>query len=556
MRERPTWRIVTRGGLARYETVWQDEPVDSATLTTAPEQPGRFARSLPFGRYRLEVTQPGGLAIAAVRFRSGWTGSDSPEVPDKVDVSADRAAYPDGATARIHIQSPFAGQASLAVLTNRLISLRNIPVREGANEVELPVDAAWGPGAYAAVTVFRPGAAADGQPRRALGLAWVALDPAPRRLGVAIEAPEKLRPRQRAEIPLRITGAEGMAHLTLAAVDEGGAAADAVPEPRPGGAFPRPPAAGDRSARRLRKADPAARGRAGGAAPGRRWRCGGQRHHPAAACRGAVLRRGGGGRRWRGAGAARPAGVQWRDPADGGGLGRAARGLGQPAAAGARPGGGRGAAAALPGTGRHRPHAAAAAQSGAAARRGDGGDRGGGPAGAGGRGAAQRHARHRGAGRPRHPAARHRRRRGGGAAFRHRPRGLSRDAGEPDHPPLLPPPRHRGGDHRAGAARRGAVGARPVALRAGHGGGPRQLGPAGALRCRGADARGAGLPALVHRAIGDQGAGARRLAGGGGAGGEARRRRRRAARQAALGWRLRAVERAGRAGSLGHGLCD
>lgn len=221
LRERPTWRIVTRGGLARYETVWQDEPVDSATLTTAPEQPGRFARSLPFGRYRLEVTQPGGLAIAAVRFRSGWTGSDSPEVPDKVDVSADRAAYPDGATARIHIQSPFAGQASLAVLTNRLISLRNIPVREGANEVELPVDAAWGPGAYAAVTVFRPGAAADGQPRRALGLAWVALDPAPRRLGVAIEAPEKLRPRQRAEIPLRITGAEGMAHLTLAAVDEG-----------------------------------------------------------------------------------------------------------------------------------------------------------------------------------------------------------------------------------------------------------------------------------------------------------------------------------------------
>lgn len=221
VRERPQWRIVTRGGMARYETVWQDEPVDSATLTTAPDKPGRFARTLPFGRYRLEVTQPGGLAIAAVRFRSGWVGSDSPEVPDKVDVSADRAAYPDGATARLHIQSPFAGQASLAVLTNRLISLRNIPVREGANEVELPVDAAWGPGAYAAVTVFRPGAAADGQPRRALGLAWVALDPAPRRLGVAIEAPEKLRPRQRAEIPLRITGAEGMAHLTLAAVDEG-----------------------------------------------------------------------------------------------------------------------------------------------------------------------------------------------------------------------------------------------------------------------------------------------------------------------------------------------
>lgn len=221
VRERPEWRMVTRGSLARYETIWRDEPVDTADLTTVPDRPARFARSLPFGRYRLEVTQPGGLAIAAIRFRSGWVGSDSAEVPDKVDVSADRQSYAPGATARIRINPPFAGRASIAVLTDRLLQMQEADVPAGGSEVEVPVEAGWGPGAYVAVTVFQPGAAAEGQPRRALGLAWLALDPAPRRLAVAIEVPDQLRPRQRTEIPIRIGNAAGTARLTLAAVDEG-----------------------------------------------------------------------------------------------------------------------------------------------------------------------------------------------------------------------------------------------------------------------------------------------------------------------------------------------
>jgi uncharacterized protein YfaS (alpha-2-macroglobulin family) len=233
VREVPDWRIVSRGGFARYQTVWRDEPVDTATLATAPDRPARFARALPFGRYRLEVTQPGSLAIAAIRFRSGWVGSDSAEVPDKVDVSADRQSYAPGTAARIRINPPFAGRASLAVLTNRLVSLRDIEVPAGGTEVEVPVEAGWGPGAYVTVTVFRPGSAGEGQPRRALGLAWVALDPAPRRLAVTLEAPDLLRPRQRVELPVRVANAAGPVRLTLAAVDEGILQLTRFPSPDP-----------------------------------------------------------------------------------------------------------------------------------------------------------------------------------------------------------------------------------------------------------------------------------------------------------------------------------
>ena len=221
VRERPNWRIVVRGSIARWETVWRDEPVDAQEIRVTAQQPARFARTLQFGRYRLEVTDANGLGITSIRFRSGWAGVESAEIPDRVDVAADRRAYLPGETARIRITPPFAGRASITVLTDRLVSLRDIQVAEGGTEVEVPVDASWGPGAYVAVSVFRPGETRNGQPARALGLAWVGIDPAPRTLGVAIDTPQLVRPRQRVEVPVRVTNAAGPVFLTLAAVDEG-----------------------------------------------------------------------------------------------------------------------------------------------------------------------------------------------------------------------------------------------------------------------------------------------------------------------------------------------
>jgi uncharacterized protein YfaS (alpha-2-macroglobulin family) len=221
VRERPDWRIIMRERLARYETVWRDEPVDSTDLQVAPNAPGRFARRLPFGRYRIEVTDPTGLAIASYRFRSGWAQADSAEVPDRVDLAADKRAYTAGETARIRITPPFAGRASVAILTDRVWSIREVDVPEAGAEVEVPVDAAWGPGAHVAVTVFRPGASPAGRPGRALGLAWLGIDPAARRLDVAIETPDLVRPNTRVTVPIRLAQAGGSAMVTLAAVDEG-----------------------------------------------------------------------------------------------------------------------------------------------------------------------------------------------------------------------------------------------------------------------------------------------------------------------------------------------
>ncbi len=215
VRERPDWRLVTRGSLARYETVWRDAPMETRDIAIPADGVFRFAATLDFGRYRLEVVQAGGLAATSYRFRAGWAGSDSPDVPDRVDVSADRRGVPVGQSVKIHIAPPFAGQATLAVLTDRVLAMRTLDVPAGGMDVEVPVEASWGPGAYVAVHLFRP---AGSRPPRAIGLVWVGVDPAGRSLPMAIGTPERASPRAALAVP--VSAAPG-AWVSLAAVDEG-----------------------------------------------------------------------------------------------------------------------------------------------------------------------------------------------------------------------------------------------------------------------------------------------------------------------------------------------
>lgn len=218
VRERPDWRLVMHGNLARYETVWRDEPLRTLDVTIPADAPLHVAQKLDFGRYRIEVLEANGLAASSFRFRSGWVSSDNPDVPDQVDVSADRASYPPGATARIHIAPPFAGEATLLAMGSRVHMLRTLSVPAGGMDVDVPVSADWGPGAYIAVHLFRPAGDAKDRPKRAIGLTWVGIDPAARTLLVAFDTSEKLPPRARATVG--ITTAPG-AWVSLAVVDEG-----------------------------------------------------------------------------------------------------------------------------------------------------------------------------------------------------------------------------------------------------------------------------------------------------------------------------------------------
>lgn len=212
-------------GRWRYKRQVRDRVVTEGALQTVAETPGRIAATLEYGRYRLEVRDNALDLLSSVRVRSGWQGGGPDvETPDMLSLRTDRSSYAPGQTARLRLEAPFAGPASVVIATDRVLSVQSIQLDEKQAELEIDVDPQWGAGAYALVTVYRPdGAQAGHGPRRAVGVAWLGVDKATHQLDVSLENPKQVRPLSQLDVNLAVSGqAPGESvYVTLAAVDEG-----------------------------------------------------------------------------------------------------------------------------------------------------------------------------------------------------------------------------------------------------------------------------------------------------------------------------------------------
>jgi uncharacterized protein YfaS (alpha-2-macroglobulin family) len=242
--ERTTYQWYLQNGRYNYRSSTRDIPVKSGTLAVGADKAAALALgSRDFGRYRLEVTDKAAGVATSVRFASGWRIADeSGDAPDKLDVAVDKAAYRPGETARVRIVPPFAGEVLLTVATDRLFDSRTLSVPAEGATVEVPVDAAWGPGAYVTATAYRPPVKGkERQPVRALGVAWVGIDPVVRTLDVALQAPAVMPPRGKLDVGIKVAAADGAAaedaYVTLAAVDEGILRLTDFAAPQPGKHF-------------------------------------------------------------------------------------------------------------------------------------------------------------------------------------------------------------------------------------------------------------------------------------------------------------------------------
>ncbi|WP_448191089.1 MG2 domain-containing protein [Azospirillum sp. sgz301742] len=242
--ERTTYQWYLQNGRYNYRSSTRDIPVKSGTLAVGGDKAAALTLGgRDFGRYRLEVTDKAAGVASSVRFYSGWRiAEESGDAPDKLDVAVDKPAYRPGETARVRIVPPFAGEVLLTVATDRLFDSRTLSIPAEGATVEVPVDAAWGPGAYVTATVYRPPVKGkERQPVRALGVAWIGIDPAVRTLDVALQAPTVMPPRGKLDVGVKVTAAEGAAmedtYVTLAAVDEGILRLTDYAAPQPGKHF-------------------------------------------------------------------------------------------------------------------------------------------------------------------------------------------------------------------------------------------------------------------------------------------------------------------------------
>lgn len=210
-----------------YKVVTRDRKVADGTVDVAPNAPAAIRQAVGWGNFRLDVYDPKGGGATSARFYAGWWVSDDPNpTPDKLTVALDRTSYKAGDTARVRIEPPFAGDVLLFIANDRVLETRDVAVPADGATVEIPVSSDWGAGAYVLATAFRP-SGEGGQrrhgPGRAVGVAWFGIDVTERVLGVSIDAPAEIRPNQRLDLPLTVTGVpQGQsAWVTLAAVDEG-----------------------------------------------------------------------------------------------------------------------------------------------------------------------------------------------------------------------------------------------------------------------------------------------------------------------------------------------
>ncbi len=228
------WRIVEEdywfdwyreNGEWRWRRSYKDVLVAEGKANATPQQPAKITQSLEAGSYRLTATDPKTGAKTDQRFYVGWRSYESgAESPDQASLTAPLKPVAPGSTVKLTLDPPYAGEAIIAVATDKVHSVQRVKVANKATEISIATDPSWGGGFYVLATVVTPRDAAERPvPRRAMGVAYVPFDMAGRKLTVGVGAPKLARPRQKLDVPITISGARGgeQVRLTLAAVDEG-----------------------------------------------------------------------------------------------------------------------------------------------------------------------------------------------------------------------------------------------------------------------------------------------------------------------------------------------
>ena len=215
----------------RNEGYWQYEPlkvtrrVADGTIDVSAEKPGRIAVPVTWGRYRLELTtaDPQGPETT-FGFDSGWYAEASADTPDLLEIALDKPEYRPGDSMTVAVTARTAGEVTLAVIGDKLLSTTTAHVEPGTAKLPLSVGADWGTGAYVLATLRRPlDVDAKRMPGRAIGVAWFAIDKAAHTLGLTMELPDRIRPETTLRVPIKLAGLTpgDEARIVVSAVDVG-----------------------------------------------------------------------------------------------------------------------------------------------------------------------------------------------------------------------------------------------------------------------------------------------------------------------------------------------
>lgn len=224
-------RIETNYQWYQSNSSWNWEPVTSRSkvaegMADLGAKPTKISAPVQWGEYEVLVERTDGApAASSTSFYAGWYApADASDSPDTLELSLDKPAYKSGDTATLRIVPRATGTALITVLSNRLVSMQAVEVKEGENTIPLTVTDEWGAGVYVTASVLRPMDVAAGRnPARALGLTHASIDPGAHALTASVETAPEATPRGLLDVAVKVEGVEAgdTAFVTIAAVDQG-----------------------------------------------------------------------------------------------------------------------------------------------------------------------------------------------------------------------------------------------------------------------------------------------------------------------------------------------
>ncbi|HDR2754529.1 TPA: alpha-2-macroglobulin family protein [Enterobacter asburiae] len=202
------------------------------SLDIAADQTGKVTFPVEWGSYRLEVKAPDDT-VSSVRFWAGYSWQDNSDGtgaarPDRVTLKLDKPAYQPGDTINLHIAAPAAGKGYAMIESSEgPLWWKEIDVPANGLDLAIPVDKAWKRhDLYLSTLVVRPGdKSKSATPKRAVGLLHLPMGDENRRLNIALDNPQKMRPNQTLSVKVKASVKEGAVpqkvNVLVSAVDSG-----------------------------------------------------------------------------------------------------------------------------------------------------------------------------------------------------------------------------------------------------------------------------------------------------------------------------------------------
>ncbi len=220
----------SEGWQSRFDQ--KDLTEDEQKITIPAGGSTKVSFPVEWGSYRLEV-QSGEKIVSSVRFSAGYSWQDNTNGtgalrPDQVKLKLDKANYQPGDTAQVQIEAPTAGKGYLMVESSSgTLWYQPITLPAGGSTIAVPIDSSWHRhDLYLSAIVIREGDKTSGMtPKRAVGLLHLPMSSEARRLTLALDAPEKIRPEQTVKIKVKASRSGGTLpqhiNVLLSAVDSG-----------------------------------------------------------------------------------------------------------------------------------------------------------------------------------------------------------------------------------------------------------------------------------------------------------------------------------------------